>query len=262
MDEFRLAFLIPYYNHPQKIGELVAFLKPFGFEILVVDDGSDEASKKALVGLGVSVLTRETNGGKGAAVKSGFAWAFELGFSHVLQVDADFQHDLSSLDKFVCLARQNPHSLVCAEPVYDASAPLGRRLGRKFTNFWVAVNTLSFSVKDAMIGLRIYPLRVVNSLKIHSNRMDFDIDILVLLVRAGVPLLWVKSAVSYEKNGVSHFKMFRDNVLISKLHAKHFLTLPLFFCAKMWRAIRLVFCDKTCGELCGKSCCKKGEKNG
>lgn len=82
------AFLIPFYNHPARIKELADALKAYSLEIIIVDDGSDKESKKILSELdGVTILTRENNGGKGIAMKDGFSFAERNDFTHVLQID-------------------------------------------------------------------------------------------------------------------------------------------------------------------------------
>ena len=238
---FKPAFLLPYFNHPARIAELVSALAPIA-PVLIVDDGSDEASKSALKGLAAQIYTRAQNGGKGAAVCDGLAWAKELGFTHAFQIDADFQHDVSRCGEFLALAAQQPTALICAAPAYDESAPKSRLHGRKIMNFWCVVNTLSHRIKDAMCGFRIYPLEGIVPLlsRTKSRRMGFDAEILILAARAGLEIKWLDLAVRYEAGGVSHFAPFRDNFGISLMHARLFCGLPLWL-AK--RALKCV-CDK------------------
>ena len=241
----KFAFLVPFYNHPQNIKALIAALKAYELPVIVVDDGSDEASKLILAELerteGILLLTRAQNGGKGIAMKDGFKFALERGFSHVLQIDADFQHDAALIGEFLRQSRAHPQSIVCANPIYGEDAPKSRVHGRKITNFWVAINTLSLGVKDAMCGFRIYPLEQLKkaAAKSKTNRMEFDIEILVNAARQGVDMRWIDTYVRYEKGGVSHFKMLRDNALISLMHAKCFFSLPKFMLCKIWRACGL-----------------------
>ncbi|WP_297951189.1 glycosyltransferase family 2 protein [uncultured Campylobacter sp.] len=238
---FKPAFLLPYFNHPARIAELVHALAPIA-PVLIVDDGSDEASKGALNGLAAQIYARAQNGGKGAAVCDGLAWAKELGFTHAFQIDADFQHDVSRCEEFLALAARQPAALICAAPAYDESAPKSRLHGRKIMNFWCAINTLSHRIKDAMCGFRIYPLKGIVPLLPHtkSRRMGFDAEILILAVRAGLEIKWLDLAVRYEAGGVSHFAPFRDNFGISLMHARLFCGLPLWL-AK--RALKRA-CDK------------------
>ena len=246
----KFAFLVPFYNHPQNIKALIAALKTYELPVVVVDDGSDEASKQILAELerteGILLLTRAQNGGKGIAMKDGFKFALECGFSHVLQIDADFQHDAALIGEFLRQSEAHPQSIVCANPIYGDDAPKSRVHGRKITNFWVAINTLSLGIKDAMCGFRVYPLEQLKkaAAKSKTNRMEFDIEILVNAARQGVDMRWIDTYVRYEKGGVSHFKMVRDNALISLMHAKCFFSLPKFMLDKIWR---------TCGLNLSKS---------
>ena len=241
----KIAFLVPFYNHPQNIKALITALKTYELPVIVVDDGSDEASKQILAELerteGILLLTRAQNGGKGIAMKDGFKFALECGFSHVLQIDADFQHDAALIGEFLRKSEAHPQSIVCANPIYGDDAPKSRVHGRKITNFWVAINTLSLGIKDAMCGFRVYPLEQLKkaAAKSKTNRMEFDIEILVNAARQGVDMHWIDTYVRYEKGGVSHFKMLRDNALISLMHAKCFFSLPKFALSKIWRASRV-----------------------
>ena len=250
----KFAFLVPFYNHPQNIKALITALKAYELPVIVVDDGSDEASKQILAELerteGILLLTRAQNGGKGIAMKDGFKFALEHGFSHVLQIDADFQHDAVLIGEFLRQSEAHPQSIVCANPIYGEDAPKSRIYGRKITNFWVAINTLSLGVKDAMCGFRVYPLEQLKkaAAKSKTNRMEFDIEILVNATRQGVDMRWIDTYVRYEKGGVSHFKMLRDNALISLMHAKCFFSLPKFALGKIWRACGLNLSEKTCDK--------------
>ena len=250
----KFAFLVPFYNHPQNIKALIAALKTYELPVIVVDDGSDEASKLILAELerteGILLLTRAQNGGKGIAMKDGFKFALERGFSHVLQIDADFQHDAALIGEFLRESEAHPQSIVCANPIYGDDAPKSRVHGRKITNFWVAINTLSLGIKDAMCGFRVYPLEQLKkaAAKSKTNRMEFDIEILVNAVRQGIDVRWIDTYVRYEKGGVSHFKMLRDNALISLMHAKCFFSLPKFALGKIWRACGLNLSENDRGE--------------
>lgn len=230
---FNPVFLIPYYNHPDKIIELTNQLSKL-HDIIVVDDGSDYESKEVLQHVNAYVFHRECNGGKGCAVKDGIDIALQKGYTHIFQVDADFQHDISKCDIFLKIAKDNPSSLICAHPVYDESAPKSRLYGRKITNFWCIINTFSFEIKDAMCGFRIYPLKEIYQVAatVVDNRMGFDIEILVKSFRKSIDIKWLDLKVNYSVDGVSHFRLFRDNFMISMTHARLFLTIPIWIMQK------------------------------
>ncbi|MBF0804398.1 MULTISPECIES: glycosyltransferase family 2 protein [unclassified Neisseria] len=220
--------IIPHYNHSATVGSVAEAVRAFGLDVLVVDDGSDAACRPVLARLerqGAAVLYRAANGGKGAAVKDGFFYAEKHGYSHVLQVDADGQHDLGDTAKLLAAAAQNPQAVVCGRPQYGTDAPKARLYGRKITDFWNRIHTCSSDIKDGMCGFRIYPLEaalaVVREERV-GNRMDFDTEILIRLYWRGVKPVWVETPVRYAEGGVSHFRALGDNVLISKMHARLF----------------------------------------
>jgi len=237
----RLCAVVPTYNHWRALPDVLARLRAEGLAVFVIDDGSAEPARAAIAALaaprdGVVVLRHEANQGKGAAVLTGFARAGAAGFSHALQVDADGQHDLSVLAGLLATARRHPEALVCGAPIYDASAPAARRIGRQVTRFWVAVETLCLGLPDSMCGLRVYPLAAVGRLTERvrlGRRMEFDTEILVRLVRDGAPLAVVPVAVRYDAANQSNFALFADNWRISRMHARLVLELP-------WYAARLL----------------------
>ena len=221
--------VIPVYDHEHAIGAVVDGVRAAGLPCLLVDDGSRAscaAALDALVAAGSARLLRlQRNQGKGGAMLAGFAEAARLGYSHVLQIDADGQHDTADLPRFVALSRQHPDAVVCGIPVYDASVPRARLYGRYATHVWVWINTLSLQLRDSMCGFRLYPLAPVLALAAQETigrRMDFDSEILVRLFWRRVPVLQQPTRVTYPADGVSHFDVWRDNVRISRMHTRLF----------------------------------------
>lgn len=246
----RPCALIPVYRHGKTLRAVVASVRSFGLPVIVIDDGNDEETKSYISALrdefpDVDIVTRSENGGKGAAVLDGFARAKELDFTHAFQIDADGQHDLGAVREFLDIAKENPDALVCGYPVYDESVPASRKNGRKVTNAWVAIETLSRGVTDAMCGFRLYPLEpVCTVMKRHriGRRMTFDIEILVYLKWMNVPMVFLPLRVSYPEGGISNFRMVRDNIAISGMHCKLFFgmipRLPLLLIRKVFRRER------------------------
>lgn len=223
---FKPCALIPVYNHHTALARLAAALEAAGLPVILVDDGSDAVTKGVLAKLlrpGVELLTLPRNGGKGAAVIAGLTRAAERGYSHALQVDADGQHDIGDAPKLLALARENPGALISGAPRYDESVPRLRYYGRYLTHFWVWVETLSLSLQDSMCGYRVYPVAATLAVeRTHrlGRRMDFDTDAMVRLYWAGVDSLFLPTRVRYPEDGVSHFRMVRDNARMTWLHIR------------------------------------------
>lgn len=227
----KTCIIIPVYNHEQAIPHVLFSLKKYGMRCFLINDGSSAVCTQVLEDCArqgpdwIIPITRRRNGGKGAAVMDGFNAAMAQGYVHAIQIDADGQHDAGDIGKFLEASRLNPGAMILGKPVFDGTAPKSRLYGRVVTNLWIRINTLSFAIADGMCGFRLYPLDAVDRLckaeKI-SQRMDFDIDIVVRLFWQGVDAVNIHTRVRYPLDGVSHFKMLRDNVMISKIHARLF----------------------------------------
>jgi glycosyltransferase involved in cell wall biosynthesis len=224
---FRPCVLVPTFDNPATVRAVVVEARRHVEHVVVVDDGSAEEGQCAVEALARDDLAhavfRPKNGGKGAAVKTGFVAARGLGCSHAVQVDADGQHALEDLPRFVDAARSNPAALVLGAPVFDASAPKSRLVGRRITQFWCRVETFGRVITDPMCGFRVYPLDAAIAAGTRGNAMDFDPEIAVRMVWAGVRVINLPTRVRYvsaEEGGVSHFRMVQDNLLISWMHTR------------------------------------------
>src|SRR4029453_13413644 len=162
--DFRPVVLVPVYNHERAIGAMVDAILAHPVPCLLVDDGSNAECAAVLRELAarpdgrVTLVRLGQNQGKGGAVMAGFEAAWRAGYTHALQIDADGQHDAGCIPAFLDMAQRNPAAMVCGNPIYDASVPRARLIGRYLTHVWVWVHTLSFAVRDSMCGLRVYPL--------------------------------------------------------------------------------------------------------
>lgn len=224
----QLCLIVPVYRHAATAVRLMNSLRAYGLPVFLVDDGNTAEDAAILARSGaehafVTVVRRHENGGKGAAVIDGLRAAAMAGHSHALQIDADGQHDIADIPRFIEATRRNPDALIAGVPQFDATAPLGRRVGRVISRVCVWAETLSLDIADPMCGFRVYPiaatLRAAESRWL-GMRMDFDIEILVRLHWLGVPFRSIRTAVIYPQGGISNFRMLKDNVRISAMHTR------------------------------------------
>jgi glycosyltransferase involved in cell wall biosynthesis len=244
--------LIPSYNPGAKVVETVSAALAQWSPVWVVVDGSTDGSDKALrdmagsrPGLEVFVLGR--NSGKGAAVLFGLRAARARGFTHALTLDSDGQHPSECIGPFMRLSAQNPACMVLGVPIFDDSAPRLRVKGRKISNWWANLETLWLGVHDSLYGFRVYPIApliAVMQRQPWMRRFDFDVEAVVRLCWRGVPPINAPAPVRYftaQEGGVSHFKYWRDNALLTWMHFRLFFgflaRLPLLALRKarrMW----------------------------
>jgi glycosyltransferase involved in cell wall biosynthesis len=223
---FRPCIAIPIYDHGSTIRAVVRDLATYGLPIYVVDDGSHERTRAELERVArdfplVRLHRLERNSGKGMAMKYALCRARAEGMTHAVQIDADGQHDARDVPRFFARAAVRPEALIVGDPQFDASAPRARFYGRRLTNFWVCIETLSMAVKDSQCGFRLYPLAATCALLERAafpRRMSFDIAIVVRLAWQGTPVENLPTRVIYPQGGLSHFDMLGDNVRISLLH--------------------------------------------
>ena len=220
---------MPVYDHHAALPRLVDALRLTGLACWLVDDGSHPPCAQAVQKLctenpqWLHRLRLDTNQGKGAAVFAGLRAAQAAGFTHAVQIDADLQHDPSRIGEFVIAAERSPASVINGVPQYDASVPAVRLQGRRITTVLVWVHTLSRKIADAMCGFRLYPIAPAVALDDRvriGRRMEFDAEIIVRLFWAGVPVVNLKTPVTYPADGVSHFRMLRDNLRMAALHLR------------------------------------------
>ncbi|MCJ8350399.1 glycosyltransferase family 2 protein [Moritella sp.] len=223
------CIVIPNYNHTVVIDQLLRSLAAFNLPVIMVNDGSDADSSGFMQALAdrysyVTLVSHPYNQGKGAAVQTGFKQADKMGFTHVVQVDADGQHDITDISKLVELSQAQPNQLISGRPIYNESVPKHRYYARYLTHVWVWIETLSFDIKDTMCGFRVYPLaETLGLLAKHGSLghyMAFDTEIMVRLYWDGVETTFLPTKVNYPENGVSHFRLWEDNVAISWMHTR------------------------------------------
>ena len=242
---FRPLVVIPVFDHEHAIATVVDGVRRAGLPCLLVDDGSQPACATLLAQLArrddVALLRLPVNQGKGGAMLAGFAQAVRDGYSHVLQIDADGQHDTGDLPRFIAASQARPDAVICGIPIYDDSVPKARLYGRYATHIWVWINTLSLHLRDTMCGFRVYPLpplqRLMGSETI-GLRMDFDTEVLVRLYWRQVPVEHLGTRVTYPADGVSHFDVWRDNVLITRMHARLFVGMLRRAPRLLWRRLQ------------------------
>ena len=232
------VIIVPCFNHADAFASVADKLQDFKTPVIVVDDGSEVKQSKKIKNICSKhkffYVKNLKNGGKGAAMLTGFCFAIKNGFTHALQIDADGQHDIHDIPLFFKIANSYPQNLIIGNPVYDDSAPRSRLIGRKITNFWVMIETFNKNMPDTMCGFRVYPLKLIEPIlkTIKFKRMGFDIEIVVKAFRKNIKITSVPTKVIYPESGVSHFHAFRDNFYISLLHTYLCCLIPLWLIKK------------------------------
>lgn len=248
----KYCFVVPHYNHAHAFQAFVERLLAKNLPCIVVDDGSDAENKQILKTIlqahpEISLAEHDLNYGKGKAMWTGATLALKMGFTHMIQIDADGQHDVGDVDKLIAMSEEFPTAIISGAPQFDDSAPKSRLYGRKVTDFWVALETWSLKVKDSLCGFRVYPLKQYENVYKKYNigkRMQIDTDILVKSIWEEIDVKFVDTKVIYHEGGVSHFHYLRDNLRLIWLHIRLMIGMvvraPVFAYKKLFSARRSV----------------------
>jgi glycosyltransferase involved in cell wall biosynthesis len=240
----KICGVVPVYNNHMTIAAVVQGLLDKLHFVIVVDDGSNDGTETIVETLKqqfaqrVDVIHHRNNQGKGASVQSGLHHANSMGFSHAVQVDADAQHNLEDLPRFLKEIKAHPEALLLGAPVFDDHIPAIRKHGRKLTQAMIALEMGAWNVPDAMCGFRVYPVAAICQLGKMDPRMSFDPEVMIRAHWAGIALKKIPTKVRYltpEEGGISHFRMVDDNVRHTWLHIRLLFQAPFRLIYKLVR---------------------------
>lgn len=215
--QITFLIVIAHYNHSATLRQVAQQCCEMYPHVLVVDDGSDQSPQDCLQGLKAHFVRQTPNQGKGTAILVGAAWAKEHGFTHIITIDADGQHDPREIPLFINAAKEHPQSLILGIRKFDQTVPFGSRFGRQFGNFWVRVQT-GKRVQDIQSGYRCYPVNVLHVLTVWSKRYSFEVEVVVRALWAGFSVVEIPVCVVYPKERVSHFSQWKDNLRLTVLN--------------------------------------------
>jgi predicted LPLAT superfamily acyltransferase len=215
----RPMVLIPTKDNVGTIGSVVTRARAHGLPVYVVDDGSTDGSGDAARAAGAELLTHPRNMGKGAALLSGMRAAARAGHTHAICLDADGQHDPDDIPRFAAAIAKEPVAIYAGLRDLSTAPPISR-FGRRFSNFWIRVET-GWWVADSQCGFRAYPIAPVLALGLGGGRYELEVEVLSRALWAGVPVRDLVCNVYYppESERVTSFRPFLDNARISWMNA-------------------------------------------
>jgi glycosyltransferase involved in cell wall biosynthesis len=219
----RVAVVIPVYNHGGAVVAVVRAAMDLGWPVTVVDDGSTDDTPRRLGGIpGIRVIRHPVNQGKGAALVTGFrAVAGEADFAVVM--DGDGQHLPGDALALVRAIPDGVRPLVLGRRrgMHGPETPWTSTMGRRFSNLWIRVSG-GPGVADSQSGFRVYPLPETLALGVRARRYEFEVEVLVLAHRRGIPVMEVPVGVHYPPRGerVSHFRPFLDSLRNSAVFSR------------------------------------------
>lgn len=222
-DALKCCILVPTYNNEKSLASVLQDLLLYTNNIIVVNDGSTDSTHTILKNFShINIFEFDQNRGKGAALNFGFEKAEDLGYEYAVTIDSDGQHYPDDLDIFLTELEAKKEGdkeilLVGDRNMGRDGIPGKSTTGNKFSNFWYLVVT-GINLRDTQSGYRLYPLKIVNPIKLYTNKFEYEIEVIVKAAWRGVDVKNVPIKVFYEDNRVTHFRPFWDITRIVLLY--------------------------------------------
>ncbi|MDP3771587.1 MAG: glycosyltransferase family 2 protein [bacterium] len=197
----RTIVIIPAYNEERTVGEVVRSVREMIPDVLVIDDGSADATGDRARHAGAIVVRHCVNRGLGAALGTGIAAALRAGADIIVTLDADGQHDPADIAAVVAPIQAGFTDLVIGVRS-DASAPVHRRWFHGIANFFTR---MLFGVRcsDTQSGFRAFSRRAAERIEIRTNRMEVSSEILAEAVRHELRMTEVPIRTIYTEYSLS-----------------------------------------------------------
>ena len=158
LDKSNVLVMVPALNEQESVGQVLEDLKKNGFRVLLISDGSQDATAKIGRRVGVKVLELPINLGVGGALRTGFKFAVVRGFQAVIQVDADGQHPVEEIVNLITAANET-HAHMVIGSRFRSNATTMSVSGIRRIAMWVLSRTASAAtntpITDSTSGFRL-----------------------------------------------------------------------------------------------------------
>lgn len=204
--------IVPALNAAATVGAVVDDLRAsLSLPVIVVDDGSVDATADVARDHGAIVVRHGSNRGKGAAIRAGLREANKRGGRLAVTVDADGQHPGASA-RTVLEASDDPRALVLGvRDLVRDGAPASNRFGNSVSNYFLSLFARR-PLRDTQCGLRRYPVAETLALSARARGFAFEGEVVLRALAAGLPVVEVPISVVYGPAGhqTSHFRRVLD----------------------------------------------------
>jgi glycosyltransferase involved in cell wall biosynthesis len=212
----RFAVVIPALNAESSVGSVARGCLAQLPDVVVVDDGSIDATSAMAADAGAIVLRHPRRRGKGGAMKTGFAWALSHGFDGVIGVDADGQHLPSEIPKLLRCRAESGADLVIGGRSHLFAQMLPRRRRANRFSTWAIAMLSGASITDSQCGFRLYSVRLLRTVSLRAEGFDMDSEVIVRAGRAGLTIAMTSIEMGFV-DGIttSHYRAVRDTLRIA-----------------------------------------------
>jgi glycosyltransferase involved in cell wall biosynthesis len=218
-----IAIIIPSYNAAASIRRVIEGVSGYGLAIVVVDDGSTDATSQVAGNAGALVLRHPLNRGKGVALRTGFWFILQRGYKAAITMDADGQHDPASIPSFIRAYEQGRGEIVIGSRAREFKAM--SRLRR----FWNRLGARAVSglinapLTDTQSGFRLIQREVLQGLPLRATGYEGELELLLKACKRGHTVVEIPVTTCYiDGRPSSHFRPVRDTWLVCRTFLQEF----------------------------------------
>jgi polyprenyl-phospho-N-acetylgalactosaminyl synthase len=207
--------LIAAFNEAGVIAGVVADVKATGYRVLVVDDGSKDATADRAAAAGALVIRHPINLGQGAALQTALDFALAQGADTVVTFDADGQHRVADIDRLIDALGRHGADFTLGSRFLGGTVhlPHSRRLLLR-TATWFTRATTGLAVTDSHNGLRAMTRRGAGRIHLRQNRMAHASEILHQIAESGLKYVEVPVTIHYSAYSLAKGQTMMDALLI------------------------------------------------
>jgi glycosyltransferase involved in cell wall biosynthesis len=216
-----IAAVIPAFNEEKHLADVVRRTRAKIDDVLVVDDGSRDASAERARQAGAEVIVHAENRGKGEAIRSGLRHWLDRQFDWVLLLDADAQHRPEEIDRFVTAADSSTEPrLVLGNRMNDVSSmPFVRRIVNRYMSRRIS-DLCGQKIPDTQCGFRMVHRWLIPDLLSGADRFDYETEMLIVASRKGFRIESVPISTVYSDE-VSSIHPLRDTLRFLQLMRRY-----------------------------------------
>lgn len=204
-----VLIIVPAHNEAAAIAGVVAGVRAKGMDVLVIDDGSADQTAALAKTAGAVVISTGRKSGKGNALRMGFDYAIKKGYTAIIAVDGDGQHDPADINAFLLCYQHTNAGLVNGNRMQN---PKGMPPVRHATNAfmsWLISLICKQRIPDSQCGFRLITTEVLQNIKLECTDFEIETELLVQASRKGFKIVSVPVATIY-RDEVSKINPFRD----------------------------------------------------
>ncbi len=197
---------MPAYNEEQFIARTITMAQKYVDRVLVVDDGSTDATAEIAQKLGAIVVRHEQNAGYGAALRTIFKKAVDLHVDALVILDSDGQHDPNDIQLLVNRLEKGDADVVIGSRFIEGKTqhiPRYRVFGMKVLDSFTKVAGASTNNTDSQSGYRVYNNKAINAIHISGNGMSAGSEILIQVAENNLKITELPIHVRYDIEGSS-----------------------------------------------------------